>query len=63
MVIGSLPEKNQGQDGQRRALVPPADLVWADRADGARPKIGWRITRINHTHRSDESVPFAYYGL
>src|SRR5216684_2143564 len=57
MVIGSLPEKNQGQDGQRRALVPPADLVWADR------KIGWRITRINHTHRSDESVPFAYHGL
>ena len=63
MVIRGLPEKHQRQDGQRRALAPTARFLRAGRAHNTRSKIGLRITRVNHTHWSDESVPFAHHGF
>src|SRR6266700_295338 len=60
MVIRGLPEKNQGQDGKRRALAPCIRVLRISYAYAPRRKIGRGMARINHTNRPDEAVPFAY---
>src|SRR5436190_4423381 len=63
MVIRGLAEKHQRQDGQRRALAPPARLLRADSAHNTGSKVGLWIVRVHHTHRSDKSVAFAHHGF
>lgn len=62
MVIGGVPEKNQRQHRQRRALIPPSQIFPNGRAR-ALSKIGARVTDVDHPHRTYEPVTLPNHGF